>query len=325
MGAQAADGFSGSVVVARSGEVVLASAHGRGITPETVFWIASGSKQFTAAAILKLQEQGKLGVRDPIIKFFGEVPEDKRGITIHHLLTHTSGLPHRYAADGITGRDEAVRAILAVPLKQPVGEGYSYSNDGYNLLAAIVEVASGTPFEEYLGKNLLAPAGLSRTGFWGFEKPGVPVAPPKDPERARGMRHTIWKDGKSQANWGYRGATGVFSTPGDLHAWVAALRAGKVLSQQSLDLLWAPHVLVRSELEAEVYYGYGWAEERSAGKLLEVRHSGDEDWLGHNSLMRFLTDGDATIVLSNAGARPDGSWSASITDGVSERMAPSGP
>jgi CubicO group peptidase (beta-lactamase class C family) len=292
LGAQATDGFSGSVIVARGGEVVLASAHGRGITPETAFWIASVSKQFTAAAILKLQEQGKLGVQDPITKFFNGVPAAKQGITIHHLLTHTSGLPHRYAADGLTGRDEAVRTILAVPLKQRVGEGYSYSNDGYNLLAAIVEIASGTTFEEYLGKNLLAPAGLSHTGFWGFEKPGMPVAPPKDLDRARGMRHTIWKDGKSQANWGYRGATGVFSTPADLHAWVAALRAGRVLSPESLGLLWAPHVLVRSEPDAEVYYGYGWAEERAGGTLLEVRHSGDEDWLGHNSLIRFRMDGD---------------------------------
>jgi CubicO group peptidase (beta-lactamase class C family) len=85
------------------------------------------------------------------------------------LLTHTSGLPHKYAADGIIEREKAVQAVLALPLGWKVGEGYHYSNDGYNLLAAIVEVASKRTFEDYLRKDIFNLAELNNTGLWGYE------------------------------------------------------------------------------------------------------------------------------------------------------------
>ena len=167
-------GFSGAVLVARGGKVVLHEGYGWAdlaktapVTRETRFYIASITKQFTAAAVLKLEERGRLGLADPVGKHLPGVPPDKAAVTIHQLLTHTSGLGQDYAADGIRDRAEAVRAVLAKPLKSPPGAQFRYSNDGYNLLAVIVEVVSGESYESFLRQNLLRPAGMSRTGFWG--------------------------------------------------------------------------------------------------------------------------------------------------------------
>ena len=110
-------GFSGAVLVADGKTIELDQGYGPGITTHTSFYIASITKQFTAAAILRLEERGRLSVKDLIGRYLKDVPPDKAGITIHHLLTHTSGLAQNYAADGIANRDEAVKALLKGPLK----------------------------------------------------------------------------------------------------------------------------------------------------------------------------------------------------------------
>lgn len=232
-------GFSGAILVAKNSRIILNKTYGNvadsGKAP--AFWVASNSKSFVAAAVLKLQEQKKLTVNDPLTKFFSNVPADKQQITVHHLLTHTSGLKHKYAADGIVEREKAVKALLSVPLGWKVGEAYYYSNDGYNLLAAIVEVSSNRSFEEYLQKEVLDAAKLKNTGLWGFEntKTLMPVANVRNTKK---MPSTIYETGKSVANWGYRGATGIYSTTADLYKWMFALRNDKVLTSRSREQLW---------------------------------------------------------------------------------------
>ncbi len=174
-------GFSGVVLSSRDDSIVLHEAYSTDttITPETAFWIGSLTKPFVAAAILKLQEQGRLSVQRPIAEYLSDVPPDKQGLTLHQLLTHTSGLGHRYASEGITDREEAIHTILSLPLEHVPGE-YAYSNDGYSLLAAIVSRVSGLTYEEYLRRYLLTPAGMTRSGFWGVpvagrEAPSLPV------------------------------------------------------------------------------------------------------------------------------------------------------
>ena len=131
-------------------------------TAHTVFSLGSVTKQFTAAAILKLEEQGSSA---PIGRFIG-APADKAGITLHQLLTHTAGLPV-YTGDDFepAGRDETVAKMLAAPLRFPPGSDFAYSNAGYSLLAAIVVLASGEGYEEFLRANLFTPAGLEATGY----------------------------------------------------------------------------------------------------------------------------------------------------------------
>lgn len=137
-------GFSGAVMVVRNNKLVLLKGYGtanRGsklpATHRTLFHIGPVTKQFTGAAILKLEMEGKLRVSDPITKYFKEVPPDKRSITIHHLLTHTTGLPHQVgrcsSREANVGRDDYVKQILATELPSSSSQVYSYSNDGYGL------------------------------------------------------------------------------------------------------------------------------------------------------------------------------------------------
>ena len=165
--------FRGNLLVARRGVILFCKGYGKSDREDgvpydrsTVFSIGSITKQFTAAAILKLEMQGKLHVEDTLSKHLPGVPEDKRAITLHHLLTHTSGLESDFAGDfEPVGRDEYVRRILASKLRSKPGEIWFYANSGYSLLGAIVELVSGKPYEQFLRENLFLPAGMKETGY----------------------------------------------------------------------------------------------------------------------------------------------------------------
>jgi CubicO group peptidase (beta-lactamase class C family) len=316
-------GFSGAVLVVKQNKIVLDKTYGGASKIERTppaFWIASNSKSFVAAAALKLQEQGKLSVNDPITKFFKNVPGEKHPITVHHLLAHTSGLPHRYASDGIEDREEAVQAVLALPLSWKVGEGFHYSNDGYSLLAAIVEIASKQTFEEYLRKNVLKPVKLSNTGFWGYGDKTT-IVPAANVANTQNVRSSIYKNGKSVANWGYRGATGMYSTAPDIYRWMLALKKNKILNPGSREQLWGKQVLMdKISPNEEQFYGYGWTVRFKDGKRVYVRHTGNEDWLGHNSFMCLFENGDAYVVLSNAGTKGSTAWGSIISREIQKRL-----
>jgi CubicO group peptidase (beta-lactamase class C family) len=151
-------GFAGVVLVARGREPFLAEGFGladreRGIrwSPATVSTVGSITKQFTAAAVLLLVEDGRLSLDDALPKHFDDVPADKRGITIHHLLTHSSGitdLPGVGDWDPI-GREDFARRALGAPLAFGPGQGYEHSNAGYSLLGAVIEKLSGLPYERF--------------------------------------------------------------------------------------------------------------------------------------------------------------------------------
>ena len=134
-------------------------------TVDTIYEAGSVAKQFTAAAVLKLEEAGKLSVGDPIARYFDGVPADKAAITIHHLLSHQAGFPGAIGDDrDRVGRDEFVRQALATPLLFAPGTGYEYSNVGFSLAAAIVEKVAGTSYEAFAREALWLPAGMRDTG-----------------------------------------------------------------------------------------------------------------------------------------------------------------
>jgi CubicO group peptidase (beta-lactamase class C family) len=296
-------GFSGVALVEHGGQIFLFNSYdkkGRDVDTSMAFWLASNTKQFTAVAILKLQEQGKLSIQDTITKFFKNVPKDKQAITIHHLLSHTSGLGHNYIADGIFNRDEMISKVLAAPLEKPVGSQV-YSNDAYCLLAAIIEITSGSTFESYLKKELFAPAGMSHTGFWGFEKENaVKIAQPQmlDSLKSKPLYEKMFRNGATYANWGARGCSGIFSTAKDIYKWLQALKGDKIISAASRKKLFSPYSLIRhDENNIDVSYAYGWVVSTSNGKLIEARHSGVEDWLA-NSFIRDFENGDIVIAMA---------------------------
>lgn len=277
-------GFSGVALIARSGRPVVHAAYSKdpSLTTGSRLWIGSLTKPITATAILKLQEQGKLSVADPITKFFSDVPRDKRGITIHHLLTHTSGLPHEYRAEGIVDRDDAVKAILALPLKRAPGVDASYSNDGWSLLAAIVEIASGTSYEDYLTRTIFRPAEMKSSGFWP-PAPGSPgFAKIANPPTAA----------NSVPNWGYRGASGIYSTADDLFRFLSALREGRIITKASVDLAMGPRFPRRDKASI----GYGWFMFERGGETT-ITHAGAEDGLQHFGWIYWLPASETSVIL----------------------------
>lgn len=310
--AEAVDsGFNGVVLVAIDGRTVLHRGYGWTdaertipVVPGTRFWIASISKQFAAAAILRLREQGRLSLDDPIDRFFPWAPAEKGRITIHQLLTHTAGLEQHYAADGIADRDEAVRAILAPPLLREPGTGFRYSNDAYNLLAAIVEVAAAQPYETYLRDQLLRPAGLMNTGFWG---------PPDHPEVAPIHWQEPSDSTNLRPNWGFRGGVGMYSTAGDLYRWYQVLDRGGVLSHSSRSLLLSAHVS-----RGDIGVGYGWFVSTKSWGARSVWTRGFESF-GHGAVLATYPDeGVVIVVVSNSGEWAEGPVTHVLADELAE-------
>ena len=303
-------GFTGSVLAAIDDKVILHEGFGwidrlgtNPVLPDTPFWVASITKQFTAAAVLKLAEEGKLSVEDPIDKHFENIPEDKRGITIHRLLTHTAGLRQNYAADGIIDRGEAARLILEKPLKAAPGQGFGYSNDAYNLLAILIEIVSGETYEAYLRRSLFEPAGFLHTGFW--EHPGHESVAEIHGEVAPEVR---------QANWGFRGAVGIYSTTGDLYRWNQVLQGNSVLTRESCRKLVAAHISL-GETER---HGYGWFLTRTPRGSTAVWTRGTEGF-GHNAiLMTFPEEKVVLAAVSNAGDRDGLAISRRLVEGLVE-------
>ncbi len=159
-------GFNGAIFIARDGNILMNRGYGYAdrsrmiqVTPHTKFRIGSNTKQFTAMAILMLQHRGRLNVQDKLCKYVSDCPEAWKDITIHQLLTHTSGIPDYISTFfwGDTTKEEVILAMKNKPLDFKPGEKYSYSNTGYMLLGEVIEQASGMSYGEFLHENILAP------------------------------------------------------------------------------------------------------------------------------------------------------------------------
>ncbi|HEV7515825.1 MAG TPA: serine hydrolase domain-containing protein [Thermoanaerobaculia bacterium] len=293
-------GFSGSALVAQGGRVVLDKGyglagreHGRPYTARTMFDIASISKQFTAAAILKLEQEGRLRVEDPIGKFLGAVPADKAPITLHMLLTHTAGLPDVLGGEyEPVSRQELVRRALAADLVHVPGRRFWYSNAGYSLLAAVVEIASGEPYEKYLKERLWQPAGMRHTGFHLPDREEVAHGYTPDGDWGTPLDHPWLPDGPY---WNLRGNGGILSTTGDLYRWHRALAGDAILSASEREKY--IHPWVSQGRAAHASYGYGWAIEEGPKGGRKVSHIGGN--LVFDSDFRRYLDSDVVIVLSS--------------------------
>lgn len=320
LSAAADSGFSGVVLVSSNGEPVLHHGYGwedrsrrTSLTPRNRFWIGSLSKSFAAAATLALVQDGRLDLSDPIGKYLPDVPLEKRAITLHHLLTHTSGVGHNYAADGVYDRGEATQVVLSRPLESAAGDGFRYSNDGYSLLAMIVEIASGREYEEFLSHRLLQPAGLQQTGFWGSTARELVVGTTAEGSLLTRLFGNLATRSIRRPNWGYRGATGMYSTAGDLFRWQEELRGERLLSATTRERMLTPHATAGRRGS----YGYGWFLSTSDRGTALIEHGGNEDWLGHNAVLRIYPDEEVTlIVLSNAGEYANSGWSRRVATGV---------
>ena len=327
-------GASGSLVAARDGEMVHCEGFGMADRDarvaagcDTVYDVMSMTKQFTAAAILKLEMMGKLDVADPIGRHIGPVPAGKRGITLHHLLTHTSGLVDVLGGDyERQTRKGMLAAALESELQARPGAEYAYSNAGYSVLAAIVEKASGIGYEEFLAEHLFAPAGMTETGYvlpdWDPDQMAVEYGPAGKPQGTP-LDHPWASDGPY---WNLRGNGGLLSTARDMFRWHLALDGNEVLDRRAKRKLFKPHVL--EEPGGDSYYGYGWVILKADDGRV-AWHNGGNDW-SYGEVTRLLDGGAMVFWITNRYKSKAGGWDfyelgPELTQGVVRRATARAP
>ena len=292
-------GFHGAVLVAQNGTVFLHNAYGIAQSQDRVPWttqspatIGSVTKQFTGAAIMKLEMQGKLSSEDPITKYFQDVSEDKRTMTLHHLLTHSSGLPGHLGRDFDSfSRDDLVSAALNAQLAWEPGTKYRYSNVGYSLLAAVVERITEMSYEQFLRREFFDPLGMQSTGW---ELP--------EWDKSKVTRSLDFQPPNSvldmpDERWHVEGNGGLLSTCADMYRWHLALQGDGVLSKTVREKMFTPWV--PEDAEGRSYYGYGWVVQptRRGGEV--IWHNGGGA-AGYFAMYRYVKDNAVFIVFSNA-------------------------
>jgi CubicO group peptidase (beta-lactamase class C family) len=296
-------GFSGSVLVAVKDKIILSGGYGMAdiekntpFTKDTVSSIGSITKQFTGAGILKLKMMGKLHVNDPITKFFQNVPEDKKDITLHHLLTHTAGFPGAIGHDfDPVARDEFIAQIQRTELRRQPGTLYEYSNVGYSLLGIIIELVSGKSYEEFLYEYLFKPAGMMNTGYLMPDWDEAILAHGYQSGNDWGtlLDHPGLDDGPG---WHLRGNGGILSTVEDMYKWHKALEGNAVLGEEAKKLYYHPHVPEGEN--ADSFYGYGWALFTTPRDTRLIAHNGGNPYFSADFL-RYVDEDVVIIALAN--------------------------
>lgn len=253
----AANGFSGVVAVARDGDLVFAEGYGAAdpttgapFTPDTQVGVGSIVKSFTGMAAADLIARGVISADDTLADFFPDAPADKAGITVQQLLTHSAGFPGAIGDDyEHIGRDAYVARALATELRFPPGDHYEYSNVGFSLVAAIIEVATGKSYEDFLMDDLLIPAGVVDTGYARAYDSGRV----EHDQRGRPYAEASW--GGSTPYWNLIGNGGIVSTARQMVNWRVKYAAGDIVSPEAVALAQTPYI--DEGPSGETQYGYG--------------------------------------------------------------------
>jgi CubicO group peptidase (beta-lactamase class C family) len=310
-----------SLAVVQDGRVIKAAGYGFAnvelrarATPSTVYELASMSKQFAAASILLLVQDGKVSLDAPISRYLEGTPDSWKAITVRRVLTHTSGLPR----EGIQTtdkngradftREEMWKSAIAMPLIAPPGERFSYSNLGYNLLAMIVEKVSGKPYGEFLQQRIFGPLGMRSSRLNDLHA--------IIPNRACGYS---WSQGKLRIGEAtsptlYFGAGAIVSTVLDLAKWDAALYTDRILNAESRKEMATAVALNNGRTAA---YGFGWFVGSLEG---HPRISHDGLLSGFRTyITRFLNDHLTLIILTNQSSLND---PGTVANGVAREYLP---
>jgi len=304
----------GVVMVAIKGKPLFRRAYGLAdlelkipMRPDSVLRIGSITKQFTAVAILKLVEQGKLTLVDDVRTYVPRLLPDGEKITIEQVLTHTSGLPNLVDLkdfEKLARQDYKVEELLALTKDQPnhfpPGQGFKYSDTGYILLGAVIERATGLSYGEYLETQIFRPLGMSDT-YYGDDRRVIP-------RHARGYSF----EGGKVINAGHismsvpHAAGALVSTVDDLLLWDNALRSGLIVRKELLERGWQPRTLPDGTHSG---YGFGWKICSFEGHRT-IEHGGWINGFGSKAI-RFPDDDLSVIVLvNNDGDRPDAGFIA---------------
>ena len=299
------DVFSGTVLVASGNEVLYSHACGEASKRfhvannlQTKFNLGSMNKMFTSVGIMQLVEQGVISVEDPISKYVDEtwLPKEMTDrITVHHLLSHTSGLGSYFndtywesSRDLFRALDDYKPLIRSEELAFEPGSNWSYSNSGMFLLGVVIESATGEDYFDYIREHIYEPAGMVNSDSYEMDDPVENLAIGYDPNSSEwGYENNLYKHVIKGGPAG-----GGFSTVEDLHRFALALTGGSLLSAESLQLMWTD--------QAGSSYGYGFSVQDNEGIGAVVGHGGG--FPGLNSNLDILLDRDMIVtVMSNYG------------------------
>lgn len=302
-------GYIGGVLVRRNGRTLIERSYGManrdaGVRADarTVYNIGSITKQFTAAAILRLEELGKLRTTDSIARFFPQAPADKRAITLHQLLTHTAGFESDYSPSDYdpNTRDEYVARMFAKPLRTPPGAAHHYANAGYSMLAAIVEIVTGKDYETALRELVLTPAGMTETGY----------AAPRWAEARIAHGYQAGRDWGTIVKriavpgapfWALRGNGGLHTTLADMAHWDDALNDRRMLTDSSRRKFMTGYV--NEGPDGRSQYAYGWAAMRTPRGTRLVTHNGGNG-VYVAELLRYVDEGVTIFLTSTVAEQP---------------------
>ena len=311
-GHAAVSGFSGSVLLASQGKPLVSKGYGYANaewqvpnTPQTKFRIGSVTKQFTSMIIMQLREQGKLQLEDSVCLHVDPCPATWKPVTIHHLLTHTSGIPTYTALPAWRETMMAPRTIEQMlgffrdlPLQWTPGERYAYNNSGYFLLGVVIEKVAGKKYEQALQEMILTPLGLKDTGY---DWPQAII--PRRASGYRGRGETLSHAPAIDMQQPFA-AGAMYSTVEDLLKWDQALYTDKLLPAAARQIMWTPFL---------ENYAYGWIIAAASPATFGHRrmvHGGGINGFAAN-IIRVPDSNVTAIVLSN---NESGSASAPARD-----------
>jgi CubicO group peptidase (beta-lactamase class C family) len=303
------NGFSGVVLVSKKGEIILSKGYGWADrknkipnSPSTVFNIGSVTKQFTASAVLKLVEQGRIETSDKIGSYFNQAPVDKRDISIHQLLTHTSGISNRTGGFRYNeaSKEQFFKEFFESELQSKPGTKYQYANANYIILTAIIESVSGQTYSSFLNDYLFVPSQMKSTGYKSINFNTERIAhgyyynrnDEKWEDWGTTQQHLPYND----KHWYSIGKGDIHSTIEDLYKWHIALKNNVVLASKTRLVQETPYVAENDKMTS--FYGYGWAISQSNRDTKIVAHNGSNG-LYFADFVRFIDDDVVVIYITN--------------------------
>ncbi len=288
--------FSGSILIAKGDNILISKGYGMADiesdlpnSAQTIFRLGSITKQFTAMAIMILQEEGKLDVQDPVCDYMINCPEVWQSVTIHHLLTHSSGIPNYTSFSDFDFEkkytvNEIIDTFIDKPLHFLPGGGFRYSNSGYIVLGLIIEQFSeNNSYEDFLQENIFQPLNMTNTVYEQNDQTldNRALGYVRMPDET--LRDADYLDMSAPYSAG-----ALYSTVEDLNLWDRALYTETLVSENSLETMFTRHM---------ADYGYGWYSIKISNRNVKA-HGGDINGFSAN-IARFVDDDLVIIVLSN--------------------------
>jgi CubicO group peptidase (beta-lactamase class C family) len=304
----AENNFSGGLLIIRNGEKIFSKGYGWAdkdkkipFSPSTLASMGSITKAFTAAAILKLAEQNKLSVTDSLKKFFPSIPADKANITIHQLLTHSSGFHEFLKEDGgdyeKIDTEHFLERAFSEPLAFKPGEKAVYTNVGMSLLAIIIEQVSGLDYETYLRKNLFEPIGIQKIGYHYPVSNDDTIAVGYQNGKAWGTHAQHFNQAGGGPYWNLKGNGGLEISLNEMYLWTDAITNHTILSDSTTQTMFTPQIQEEG-YGGESWFGYGCniSKSRRNTKMID---NGGSNGIYFARLIRLPEEGLIFYMVTN--------------------------